>query len=193
MRKCEGTLTNRVVLKLPCGSQWKLGLTKSSDGKVWIDKGWPEFAKQYSIARGHLLVFRYEGNSQFYVVIFDTTTTEIDYPNSNLNHFEKHIGIDEREVKEEPKDDDPVEHLGSHLRPCPKTRSKSPLPCSLPHPTNEGEQALLMATLGAIMIIDLKVLNSQLDERFCWSEFNEMSIFSLLCICISRNISKKKI
>ena len=43
------------------------------------------------------------------------------------------------------------------------------------------------------MIIDLKVLNSQLDERFCWSEFNEMSIFSLLCICISRNISKKKI
>ena len=141
MRKCEGTLTNRVVLKLPCGSQWKLGLTKSSDGKVWIDKGWPEFSKQYSIARGHLLVFRYEGNSQFSVVIFDTTTTEIDYP------FEKHVETERQKSdkfvkKEETKDDDDensVEISDSPFsRPCLKTREGSPLPCSRPHKRNRN-------------------------------------------------------
>ncbi|GMN29831.1 hypothetical protein TIFTF001_002576 [Ficus carica] len=77
--KYGGTLSNPVSVKLPCGSEWKMGLRKF-DGRVCLHKGWPEFVKHYSIALGHLLVFRYEGNSRFHVFIFDKTTVEIDYP-----------------------------------------------------------------------------------------------------------------
>ena len=54
-------------------------LTKHN-GKFWLKAGWPEFAKHYALEIGDLLVFRYEGNSKFRVVIFDMTTVEIDYP-----------------------------------------------------------------------------------------------------------------
>ena len=35
--------------------------------------------KDGGVAVGHLLVFKYEGNSHFNVLIFDATATEIDY------------------------------------------------------------------------------------------------------------------
>lgn len=47
---------------------------------LWLQDGWTEFSKHYSIKRGHLIVFRYEGNSKFNAVIFDDSTVEIDYP-----------------------------------------------------------------------------------------------------------------
>ncbi|XP_024030899.1 B3 domain-containing transcription factor VRN1-like [Morus notabilis] len=88
VNKCGGTLSIPVLLKLPCGLKWKVRLTKC-DGKVWIDKGWRDFLKYYSLGHGDLLVFKYEGNSQFHVLIFDKSTTEIDYP-SNPNWIVKH-------------------------------------------------------------------------------------------------------
>lgn len=74
----EVLLSNPVSLKLPYGSHCEVGLTKSCDGKViWIDKGWPELMDHYSLVHGHLLVFRYEENSRFNVLIFDTSAMEI--------------------------------------------------------------------------------------------------------------------
>ncbi|KAM6591519.1 hypothetical protein CsatA_014124 [Cannabis sativa] len=107
--KCCESLSSQVFLKLPCGSTWEVGLTKSSDGKVWIDKGWKAFAEHCSLSRGNLLVFRYEGNSQFVVIIFDKTMVEIDYP-FDPNHI-----VDT-------KDNISVE-----------VWDKSPLPCNHPH------------------------------------------------------------
>ena len=49
-------------------------------GGVWFENGWCEFASYHGLTMGHLLVFRYDGNSQFDVLIFDATATEIDYP-----------------------------------------------------------------------------------------------------------------
>ena len=51
---------------------------KRGDGEVWVDGGWREFVKYYSIGYGHFLVFRYEVNSIFHVLIFDMTTAEIE-------------------------------------------------------------------------------------------------------------------
>ncbi|XP_062075880.1 B3 domain-containing protein REM6-like [Humulus lupulus] len=120
MKYC-GFLPSQVFLKLPCGSRWEVGLTES-DGKVWIEKGWKFFAEDCSLSQGNLLVFRYEGNSQFHVIIFDKTTVEIDYP-SNPNHFEKRVDTE---------DDVSIEVLdGFAWRP--QIRDKSPLPCSRPH------------------------------------------------------------
>ncbi|XP_024030815.1 B3 domain-containing transcription factor VRN1-like, partial [Morus notabilis] len=90
VNKCGDTLSTPVFLKLPCGSQWKLGLLKN---RLKMYKGWTDFSKNYSLGRGDLLVFEYEGNSQFHVFIFDKSTTEIDYPSSS-NRSEKQHDID---------------------------------------------------------------------------------------------------
>ncbi|KAL5560758.1 hypothetical protein UlMin_036969 [Ulmus minor] len=77
--KGEG-LSDSVILKVPCGSKWKIKL-KNCDGKVWLEEGWQEFSEYYSLAVGSLLTFRYiEEASLFHVSIFGTSTYEIDYP-----------------------------------------------------------------------------------------------------------------
>lgn len=53
-------------------------LFKGSD--VWLSEGWQEFADYYYVKLAHLLLFKYEGDSQFSVVIFSKTAVEIDYP-----------------------------------------------------------------------------------------------------------------
>ncbi|XP_056175461.1 B3 domain-containing transcription factor VRN1-like [Syzygium oleosum] len=47
---------------------------------VWLCKGWRKFMEHYSIDHGHLIVFKYEGDSIFRVIIFDKSASEIDYP-----------------------------------------------------------------------------------------------------------------
>lgn len=123
MRRYGETLSNPVSVKLPCGLEWKMELRKF-DGRVCLHKGWPEFVKHYSIALGHFLVFRYEGNSRFHAFIFDKTAVEIDYP-INLSHS------DAPNV-EEIKDDESVEIL-ENFSECPGKRKSSPLPCSQHH------------------------------------------------------------
>lgn len=51
-------------------------------GEAILQKGWPEFAACYSISIGHVILFKYEGNSQFHVTILDNSCTEIEYPMS---------------------------------------------------------------------------------------------------------------
>lgn len=64
------------------------------EGKVWLRNGWPQFAKFYSLCFGHFIFFEYQGNCNFKVVIFDTSTTEIDYP----VQFEERSGSDQLQV-----------------------------------------------------------------------------------------------
>ncbi|XP_034219072.1 B3 domain-containing protein At4g01580-like [Prunus dulcis] len=79
VKKYEKHLSNPVHLKLPSGSEWEVEVT-TCDGEVWLDKGWPEFSKFYSLEQGGSLVFKYDGNSKFQVCILDASGTEIDYP-----------------------------------------------------------------------------------------------------------------
>ena len=75
-------------LTLPNGAKWEVGLTKH-EGEVWLQKGWREFAEYYSLKLGYLVVFRYEENSHFHVLIFDPSATEIDYPSKSSNGHEE--------------------------------------------------------------------------------------------------------
>lgn len=68
VQKYGDTLSNMVILKLPCGLQ------------VWLEKGWPEFSKYYSLEHGSMVVFGYEGNFNFNSRIFDRSTVLINYP-----------------------------------------------------------------------------------------------------------------
>ncbi|KAB5574513.1 hypothetical protein DKX38_001707 [Salix brachista] len=110
-------LTNLAHLKV-LGEAWEIELTKC-DGKVWLQKGWKEFAEYYSVACGHFLVFEYEGNCDFRVLIFDNSATEMDYPLKN-NHEERM------------EENNSVEIL-DNFSPSRRTRKESPLPCPRSH------------------------------------------------------------
>ncbi|KAB1669453.1 hypothetical protein E1A91_D03G020300v1 [Gossypium mustelinum] len=79
------SMSSPAMLSVPSGAVWKVELTKS-DGKIWLENGWLEFSNHYSLDIGHLLVFRYDGNSNFRVIIFDKSASEIQYPYTSNNH-----------------------------------------------------------------------------------------------------------
>ncbi|KAG5535735.1 hypothetical protein RHGRI_023483 [Rhododendron griersonianum] len=108
-------LGNHVFLKVPSGAVWKVELERSN-GVVWMCNGWKEFAKHYSIGYGHLLVFRYNENCKFNVLIFDTSASEIEYPVSATHGEQTNIngnGNSKNPVTEDAIEiDDSVETLG---------------------------------------------------------------------------------
>ncbi|PON54050.1 B3 DNA binding domain containing protein [Parasponia andersonii] len=148
VKKCGETLSDSVFVKLPCGSEWKMKLTENDD-KFWLETGWPEFVEHYSIRRGNLLTFRYEGNSELHVVVFDINTVEIDYPSGPI-HFDEKFRAPKREVI-----DADFADILDDFSPCPKTRVESSLPCSPPpkrmkiYPTCKA-QSNLSHTTGTV-------------------------------------------
>ncbi|MFS8033411.1 putative transcription factor B3-Domain family [Helianthus anomalus] len=70
-------LNNNVLLIVSDDKVWHLGWTVSDDGKLWLQKGWPEFHKHYCLKFGHLLVFKHLGKSKFHVRIFDPGYIEL--------------------------------------------------------------------------------------------------------------------
>lgn len=117
-------LSNPVCFKLPCGSEWEVGLTRYN-GEVWFKKGWPDFSKFYSLGYNDMLVFGYEGNSRFQVSIFDRSAIEIEYP------------IEHSKIEEIEENDDSSVEILEEVPPCPrKTREKYQLPSHLPHKKN---------------------------------------------------------
>lgn len=79
VKKYGTELHGKVRLKAPGGAPWPVDLQRKQ-GKVWLRNGWPQFATFYSLCFGHSVLFKYQGNCDFEVVIFDTSATEIDYP-----------------------------------------------------------------------------------------------------------------
>ncbi|KAL4653425.1 hypothetical protein ACB092_01G302300 [Castanea dentata] len=118
-------LSNMAFLTVPNGTKWKVKMTKR-DGEVWFQNGWCEFARFHALAPGHFLVLRYEGNSHFYVLIFDATATEIDYPLDDQHQVRRMEDIERGDI------DNSLEIMDGFM-PSRKTRGKSPLPCPLHH------------------------------------------------------------
>lgn len=88
IRKYGENLPSPTFLKLPNGAKWKVELTYHNS-EVWLQKGWKEFAECCSLKQEHLLVFRFEDNSHFHMLIFDKSATEIDYPSNRPNSNEQ--------------------------------------------------------------------------------------------------------
>ncbi|XP_062145595.1 B3 domain-containing protein At4g01580-like isoform X2 [Alnus glutinosa] len=80
------------TLTTPNGHFWKVRLEKS-DKEIWFHDGWQDFVDYYSIHYGYFLVFRYEGNSIFHVLVFDNTATEIEYPRSKNCKLEDQVDV----------------------------------------------------------------------------------------------------
>ncbi|CAI8583848.1 unnamed protein product [Vicia faba] len=63
-------LPESVTLKGPGGVLWNIELT-TRDGTLYFTNGWQQFVKEHSLKENDLLVFKYNGESLFEVLIFD--------------------------------------------------------------------------------------------------------------------------
>ncbi|KAF9608851.1 hypothetical protein IFM89_011889 [Coptis chinensis] len=79
VRKFGEELYGTVVLKVPGTKEWNVEL-KEEGGQVWFQKGWAAFVECNYICAWYFLVFKYDGNSLFNVVICDKTGFEIESP-----------------------------------------------------------------------------------------------------------------
>ncbi|KAJ6730037.1 B3 DOMAIN-CONTAINING PROTEIN [Salix viminalis] len=63
-------LPDTVNLKGPSGSAWKVGLT-TSNNTLFFNHGWQEFVKDHALKENDFLIFKYNGESNFDVLIFN--------------------------------------------------------------------------------------------------------------------------
>ncbi|XP_057975152.1 B3 domain-containing protein REM16-like isoform X2 [Malania oleifera] len=63
-------LPETVALKGPSGIMWNVELTSSGDSLIFKN-GWKEFVKDHCLEENDFLIFRYNRNSHFDVLIFD--------------------------------------------------------------------------------------------------------------------------
>ncbi|KAE9600057.1 hypothetical protein Lal_00045912 [Lupinus albus] len=63
-------LPENVELRGPSGVVWNVGLT-SKDDTVFFMNGWRQFVKDHSLKENDFLVFKYNGESLFDVLVFD--------------------------------------------------------------------------------------------------------------------------
>lgn len=59
-----------VALRGPSGVTWTVGITAKED-TLFFKHGWQEFVKDHALGPNDMLVFRYSGESQFDVLMFD--------------------------------------------------------------------------------------------------------------------------
>ena len=85
----SAALSTVATLTAPYGGIWQVGL-KKADNNIWFCNGQQNFVEYHSICYGYFLVFRYERNLSFHVLIFDKTATEIQYLSSKNYKLEDH-------------------------------------------------------------------------------------------------------
>ncbi|GAB2285204.1 hypothetical protein Dimus_019655 [Dionaea muscipula] len=107
-------LSNWARLTVPhTGIVLEVELVKSGD-ELWLRRGWDQFMKAFSIGYGYFLVFRYEGNSRFHVIIFDLSATEVEYPLMAAGNWDQLIQSEPKEVTKAEK----VDHINGHGKGC---------------------------------------------------------------------------
>ncbi|ONH96648.1 hypothetical protein PRUPE_7G143300 [Prunus persica] len=76
-------MADTAYFEVPDGSIWPIEWTRR-DREIWLGRGWPEFAKSYSLEDGCFLVFSYAGKcSHFQLRIFRKNTLEMEYNSSS--------------------------------------------------------------------------------------------------------------
>ena len=138
--------------------------------------------KYNSVRQGNFMIFRYEGNSDFYVLIFDESATEIDYRSDGEE------GKLDEEFEAPNMDEISVEILDDFLSsPRPKTRDKSPLPCLRPHKimktNSSGKIASTSQTCRQFKETKLEKLKTKANANATMREFKGVEICTLFLSC----------
>uniref|UniRef100_A0A5B7C9C3 Putative B3 domain-containing protein REM16-like n=1 Tax=Davidia involucrata TaxID=16924 RepID=A0A5B7C9C3_DAVIN len=63
-------LPETIALKGPSGATWNVGLTSNGD-TLLFKRGWKEFVEDHSLKEEDVLIFKYNGDSRFDVLMFD--------------------------------------------------------------------------------------------------------------------------
>ncbi|XP_042494946.1 B3 domain-containing transcription factor VRN1-like [Macadamia integrifolia] len=125
-RQLVKKIADVAVLKVPSGRKWQVEV-KEVDGSFRFQNGLQGFLKYHSISVGHFLVFRYDGNSNFSVFIFNQSACEIDYLSDiddDLEESKLHSNC-LIPVKKEPEEEDLME-----VEPLNISTPSQPLPSS---------------------------------------------------------------
>ncbi|KEH40717.1 hypothetical protein MTR_1g033740 [Medicago truncatula] len=91
-------VSNPISLRLPNESECKMFWVQRGDD-IWL-MNWKNFAR--SLRCGDLLVFQYNGGSDFHIIILDDSKLEIDYSSMKCNGEENSNQV----CKQEESDDD---------------------------------------------------------------------------------------
>lgn len=100
-RYWEG-MSNPVTLRLPNKTEWKVEW-KKDDGDIWLcNNGWKEFAEYVCLSNKlQFVVFQYEGNSCFNVIVLAKNGLEIKYKEArDINTTTRTAAEEEKEVDE---------------------------------------------------------------------------------------------
>ncbi|XP_061367477.1 B3 domain-containing protein At3g18960-like [Gastrolobium bilobum] len=111
-------ISNPVCLRLPNSTEWKVYWMKR-DGDVWFRNGWKEFAQYLSLDVSQFVVFRYEENSYFNVIIFDKSALEIKYPSRVADEKSEEVNESDYSLK-----------ILENCSPFEGKREKTPSPSS---------------------------------------------------------------
>ncbi|XP_043816904.1 B3 domain-containing transcription factor VRN1 isoform X2 [Manihot esculenta] len=123
VRKYGNGLSSPVILHVPSGAKWSVELL-NCNGDVLLGKGWQDFSNYYSLDIGNFLLFKYEGNCQFCVLIFDKSALEIEYPCENIFNTKPNSDDLHNTTIKENEDDTSVEALDFPSQ-CKKMGGKS--------------------------------------------------------------------
>ncbi|RHN77379.1 putative transcription factor B3-Domain family [Medicago truncatula] len=131
-------LPENVTLKGPSGVVWNIGLT-TRDNTVYFVDGWQQFVNDHSLKENDFLVFKYNGESLFEVLIFDGNSfceKATSYFVGKCGHAQTEQGDSKKPVIEvtpvqtkkrgrPPKSDDSGEKLLRDLVACNKEHSEA--------------------------------------------------------------------
>ncbi|XP_009364120.2 B3 domain-containing protein Os01g0723500 isoform X1 [Pyrus x bretschneideri] len=105
MRHMEGKTSGLVALFGPSGSAWSVELIEQNGG-LFLHHGWPAFVRDHYVECGDFLIFRYDGDLRFTVLIFDQSACEKEaafrfgYGQDSRN-FEKYMYMGRKRGREE--------------------------------------------------------------------------------------------
>ncbi|KAI3922066.1 hypothetical protein MKX01_005755 [Papaver californicum] len=123
MKHISNEESDRAILEAPSGSQWHVKLSKTENGTFYQD-GSQDFVRCYSLWNNEFLVFRYDGNMHFNVVILDNSGCEREY--AFLIEREYAFPIEKRWVGRLPRNRDGSTEISS-ARACRRDSGKNNL------------------------------------------------------------------
>ncbi|CAN0885189.1 B3 domain-containing protein At4g01580 [Linum grandiflorum] len=117
--KSVSTNPTTATLTIPSGLTWKVDVvvntsttTTNAGPEVWFQgEGWDKFVTSHSLEHGHFIVFQYDGSSNFSVLVFDTSCSEIDYISTKKKPEEAKTKEDADQFEDRNDDDVSVEEI----------------------------------------------------------------------------------
>lgn len=158
MNKFGHELSNGAKLTVPDGSVWHVALTRKGKD-IWFHCGWEDFVESYSISARYFLMFRYEKNSNFNVIIINLNACEVDYPcvgEESMND----------EQNSDPEDEKSVEHVEQQSR---KRKMEEVVEMDKPNSDNNFNLSVMLKKMGIYVTHKTQMVfgRKQESNQFC--------------------------